>query len=300
MNPNSARRVVLHEDDVGMCHGANVAFLELTKLGVCSSGSVMVPCPWFLEMADAVAADPTLDLGVHLTINAEKRYYKWRPLTAPPQSSGLVDENGFFWPDVATTRSKAAPEAVEAEFRAQIEAAYRAGIEPTHIDGHMGAAISPEFCDIFVRLGHEYRLPVLLTPTVAVYAPNDNLVGVTEAAFAPGVEKARGLGFTIFDRVVETTWRRPASTPAEPAYKAIIEGIPEGLTFFCLHFNTPEELAFIEPEAQHTRSQEYQLFRSEGFRDWLMAQDLNVIGMRAFRAELRGETGKADAASGRA
>jgi len=49
------RQLVLHEDDVGMCHGANSAFLELTGLGACSSGAVMVPCPWFPEMAEAAA-----------------------------------------------------------------------------------------------------------------------------------------------------------------------------------------------------------------------------------------------------
>ena len=157
------------------------------QFGVC-----VVPCPWFLEMADAAVDNPELDIGVHLTINAEKRHYKWRPLTAAPQSSGLVDENGFFWPDVATTRKKAAPAAVEAEFRAQIEAAYRAGVEPTHIDGHMGAAIAPEFCEIFVRLGHEYRLPILITPTVADYAPNDNLVGVTEGVLRAGRREGAG------------------------------------------------------------------------------------------------------------
>ena len=36
----------------------------------------MVPCPWFLEPAEAAASDPTLDVGVHLTLNAEKRHYK--------------------------------------------------------------------------------------------------------------------------------------------------------------------------------------------------------------------------------
>ena len=159
----SRRRVVLHEDDVGMCHGANSAFLELVRLGVCSSGSVMVPCPWFLEIAEAAAADPSIDLGVHLTLNAEKRHYKWRPLTAPSPKSGLTDEHGFFHPDVATTRRKASPEAVETELRAQIDAAYAAGIDVTHLDAHMGAAFSPEFCDIYIRLGLEYRLPILLT-----------------------------------------------------------------------------------------------------------------------------------------
>jgi predicted glycoside hydrolase/deacetylase ChbG (UPF0249 family) len=47
------RRVVVHQDDVGMCHGANVAFLELSRRGVVTSGSVMGPCPWFPEIAIA-------------------------------------------------------------------------------------------------------------------------------------------------------------------------------------------------------------------------------------------------------
>ena len=46
------KRVVIHEDDVGMTHGANMAFVELSERGTCSSGSVMVPCPWFPEAAE--------------------------------------------------------------------------------------------------------------------------------------------------------------------------------------------------------------------------------------------------------
>lgn len=291
MQTEAKRTVILHEDDVGMCHGANVAFFELTKFGTCSSGSVMVPCPWYLEAAEAAAADPTMDLGVHLTINAEKRFYKWRPLTAPPPSAGLTDQDGYFWPDVATTRRKAHPDAVEAEFRAQMETAYRAGFDITHIDGHMGAAISPEFCAITVRLAREYKLPLLLTRTVGEYGPNDNLVGVTEDQHKPGVDLARELGFVIFDRAVQTTWGRPPGTPAEPAYRDIIEGIPPGLTFFSLHQNTRDELVFIEPERAYIRAEEYAVFKSEGFRAWLMDQGLDIIGFRPLRDELRARLG---------
>lgn len=283
----SKRRVVLHEDDVGMCHGANSAFLELSRLGVCSSGAVMVPCPWFLEMAEAAAADASLDLGVHLTLNAEKKHYKWRPLTSPSPKSGLTDELGFFHPDVATTRRKASPDAVEAELRAQIDAAYRAGIDVTHLDAHMGAALSPEFCDVYIRLGLDYRLPVLLTSTIAAYTPNDNLVGVTEEAHAVGVAKAREAGFAIFDSALQTTWGRPRSKPADPAYRTLIENIRDGLTFVCLHFNAPGDLELIEPRSAYIRTEEYDVFRDGNFRDWLGRQDLDIIGMRPLRDELR-------------
>ena len=94
------KRVVIHEDDVGMTHGANTAFVELSTLGTCSSGSVMVPCPWFPEAVAMAQGDPDLDLGVHLTLTSEQKPYRWRPLTAPPRSAGLTDEGGYFWPDV--------------------------------------------------------------------------------------------------------------------------------------------------------------------------------------------------------
>ena len=124
-----------------MTHGSNVAFRELSARGVVSSGSVMAPCPWFPETLEMAAADPSLDLGVHLTLNAEKRPVKWRPLTNPPRSAGLTDENGYFWPNPASVRRNAAPEAVEAELRAQIDAALAGGIDVTHLDAHCGAAM---------------------------------------------------------------------------------------------------------------------------------------------------------------
>ena len=149
--------------------------------------------------------------------------------------------------------------------------------------------MAPEFCEIYSRLGVEYRLPILLTSTFAAYSPNDNLAGVTEATFRPGVELARARGFRLFDAAIQTTWARAESAPVEAPYKALVDSIAPGrLTFFCLHFNAPGELDAIEPEAQHIRIQEYELFRSRGFGEWLAAQDLDVIGMRPLRDELRG------------
>ena len=61
----------------------------------------------------------------------------------------------------------------------------------------------------------------------------------------------------------------------------------EGLTFLCLHFNAPGELELIEPRAAYIRTEEYDVFRNEGFRAWLLAQDLDIIGMKPLRDELR-------------
>src|SRR5215831_6699074 len=77
----NGRALVLHVDDVGMCHGANVAFLELSCARAVTCGSVMVPCPWFREIASAAAEDGSLDVGVHLTLTSEWSQYRWAPLS---------------------------------------------------------------------------------------------------------------------------------------------------------------------------------------------------------------------------
>jgi hypothetical protein len=281
------RRVVIHQDDVGMCHGANVAFRELSALGVITSGSVMVPCPWFSEIADAAANDPALDLGVHLTLTSEKDHYRWGPLTGADPTNGLVDPAGYQWRDVTSVRRHADLAAVETELRAQIDRALAAGIDVTHLDAHMGATLAPEFCDIYLRLGADYRVPVLMTTTLAGYSPNNHLAGATEDDFAPFVARARADGQPLFDAVLETDWDRPPDVPAESRYRDLFGQVGPGLSFLALHPNAPGELAAIEPDSAHIREDEYALFASAGFRDWLSEQDLQPIGMRELRDQYR-------------
>ena len=281
----SSKFVVIHADDLGMSHGANAAFAELTRLGVCSSGSVMVPCPWFPEVAEMAVADPRLDLGVHLTLTSEMRHYKWRPLTSPPSSAGMTDSQGCFLPDVAALRARAEPEAVEAELRAQIDMALASGIEVTHFDDHAGAVLAPEFCGIYIRLGLEYELPILMTPSLATYGGIHNLQGVADAAYRGHAAVAKARGLRLFDRIIETPWQ--VSRSPETTYRRLIGGIVPGYTFMALHFTKPGEVEAFDPQSSAIRIGEYELFRSQDFRGWLEHQGLSVIGMRGLRDELR-------------
>jgi predicted glycoside hydrolase/deacetylase ChbG (UPF0249 family) len=70
------RAAIFHVGDVGMCQGANRGFLELTERGFVTCGSVMVPRPWFRQIAEATAADPGLDLGVRPTLTSERQHYR--------------------------------------------------------------------------------------------------------------------------------------------------------------------------------------------------------------------------------
>ena len=285
MTSTAGKRVVIHEDDVGMSHGANMAFAELSRLGTCSSGSVMAPCPWFPEAAQLAVANPEFDLGVHLTLTSEQKPYRWRPLTAPPRSAGLTDELGYFWPDVPRARG-AHPEAVEAELRAQVECAVAAGIDITHLDCHMGAAQMPEFTAILRRIGQDYRLPVLLPRTLKGYNPASYAgEGLDFASYEAEIASAQAAGEPVFDIVLETPWRR--KTDAATAYRQMFESITDGLTFLSLHFNTPGDFEAINPPDAHLRTEEYALFTMPVIAEWIAEFDIEVTGMRALREEMR-------------
>jgi predicted glycoside hydrolase/deacetylase ChbG (UPF0249 family) len=284
--PGRGRRlVVIHEDDVGMTHGANSAFVELSALGTCSSGSVMPPCPWFPEAVELACANPALDVGVHLTLTSEKKPYRWRPLTSPPRSAGLTDEMGYFWPDVPNVRRHAVPHAVEAEMRAQIEAAFAAGLDVTHLDAHMGTIMCPEFVDIYLRLGLEFRLPLLLVKDYNTFNPRSYSGPMSNARYEAVLAQAKDSGFPVFEIVYETPWQR--TTDAETAYREMFRSIPEGITFLSLHFNAPGDFEVVEPTAAHIRTDEYALFKTGKIAEWVREDGLEVIGLRGLRDELR-------------
>lgn len=277
-------RLVIHADDVGMCHGANQAFVELSHFGTITSGSVMVSCPWFTEIAEAAANDESIDCGVHLTLNAEKKHYRWGPVSSLGPSSGLVDEHGYLWRDVASVRQNAHPDAVEQEWRAQIDRALDFGVNVTHLDAHKGSALAPEWCDRYVAVGIDYGVPVLITDSLAAYGPRRHVASPEEAqaadeAIQSAAATARAAGMPVFDSVLETDFSRPPQQPAD--YQEMLGSLEANLVFCAFHPNAPGggEVEVIEPDTFHVRTHEYELFGTEAWKSWLTDQPYQLCSM---------------------
>ncbi|HUG62580.1 MAG TPA: ChbG/HpnK family deacetylase, partial [Methylomirabilota bacterium] len=267
-------------------HGANIAYLELSRSGRCDSGSVMVPCPAFREMAAAASADPTLDLGVHLTLTAEKARYRWGPLTGRSDAAGLTDGDGYLWRSVAEVRAHAHPEAVRAELTLQIETALAADVDVTHLDDHMGAVLAPEFVEIYAELARRYRLPILFPRSLAAYGPIHNIPGAHDAdRHARVARDLEAEGHRIVDRLLETPWR--PTGPAAERYGDLFDRAGDGFTVFALHPNAPGEIEAIEPETAAVRVGEYELLAGPDGARLLDRLAARRIGMRALRDELR-------------
>lgn len=161
--PSGKRVLILHADDVGMCYEANEATKHYFSEGAIQSAALMVPCPWFNEMASWYKEHPELDIGLHLAMNSEWKYYRWGPVAPREQVPGMVDPDGYLWRDVPQTAIKATAAEIEKEIRAQIERAKSRGIEPSHIDTHMGTLYArPDYTAAYLKVAEEYRIPAMV------------------------------------------------------------------------------------------------------------------------------------------
>ncbi len=162
---DDARLVIISCDDLGSCHGATEGVYQAIRSGVATCASIMVPAPWARYAADQYNGE---DIGVHLTLNAEHPLYRWGPLTHAP--SLLSGEGGFprsvddLWEHADSTE-------VLRECRAQIERALAWGIDVSHLAPHLTSiTLRPEFFDVYLELGVEFKLPIRLPSTISADA----------------------------------------------------------------------------------------------------------------------------------
>jgi predicted glycoside hydrolase/deacetylase ChbG (UPF0249 family) len=242
----TTRTAILHADDVGMCHGSNAAFIALARAGAIDCGSLMVPCPWLAEIVHVAAADPTLDLGVHLTLTSEWIGYRWGPVGERSPAAGLTDAEGMFHRDVPSLRRDADPRAVEEECAAQIERALACGVDPTHLDTHMGAALVPEFLTGTLRLAERFQLPLLLPRRIETYLGVLRMGALDASIFA---DAARHPWVAPIDRFAMTPGHAPSR--AEETYRHLLDTLAPGVTYVALHPNQPGDIEVIT--AHHPR-----------------------------------------------
>ena len=279
------KAVIIHTDDIGMCHASVKAFKDLWEFGTITSGAVMVPCPWFPATAQMCRENPEMDMGVHATLNAEWESYRWGPLSTRDQLSGLMDAEGYFnqWNEAVYQNAKS--EAVAIEVNLQIERALAAGIDVTHVDSHMGTIMNPKFIQSYIQSAASRLLPNMLP---RVNATGMDMMGIGEEelqSYAPIMQQLESQGVPMLDGIF--------FMPLEHAddhiglAKKLLSELPVGISHFLFHpsIDTPE-LRAICPDWQ-ARVANYNAFMSDELKDFIKSSDIKLIGYRQIRNAMR-------------
>lgn len=271
--PADAKLLIIHADDLAVAHSENQASFKAMKDGVVNSASVMAPCPWLPEVAAYAKANPNHDLGMHLTLTSEWKHFKWGPVSDCGDLAGLVDSNGFFYDNCADFASHAKPEAVEQELRAQIEKAKSLGIEPTHLDSHMGCLFfqNPTLFAIYLKMGREYGLPAMVSRDFLSVAPEPFQKAVTEKDI-------------VIDRVFTANPDDYKKGMAQ-YYTSVFQSLQPGVSALLIH------TAYDDAEMQGVsvdhpdwgaawRQADYNFFTGEECRKLLKEQGIQLITWR--------------------
>jgi len=273
--PKDSKLLIIHADDMGVAHSVNMACITAFETKSITSGSLMVPCPWAMEMASYIKDHPGLDAGIHLTLTSEWDLYKWSGVTSSNQISSLLDKNGNFYPTVEALGKVAKGEEVAKELRSQIDKAIAWGIQPTHLDTHMGSVMANhELFKIYVALSDEYHLPILFPRAYLSWLPRDI---------------ANSLGSKIFllDNLFQLDAKMISGRWIDPYIKAIRELKP-GLNQLIVHIavDNDEMQAITKGHADYGsawRQKDLDLVMSAEFKDLLKANNVILITWRQIK-----------------
>lgn len=249
--------LILRCDDIGMCHTVNMALQRVLEKNIPLSVSMMATCPWFEEAVEILRAHPSVAVGIHLTLNAEWKGYRWGPLAGRSAVPSLVDSTGSFFPSRALFFAhEPSLREVETELRAQIERGMMTGLKIDYVDYHMGTAVDrPDLRALVERLAAEYHLGISRyfgeTDVSGLYGTEpakktDTLVALAQA-LTPG-----SLGLMVFHVGLQT-----------PEMDALVDLNPSGLTQMSRH-----------------REAELQALTSERFLSTLKEKGVRLLNYR--------------------
>ncbi len=284
---NTDRLVIIHTDDIGMCHASVQAFKDLWRFGTITSRAVMVPCPWFPAVAQMCRENPEIDMGVHATLNAEWESYRWGPLSTRDPESGLLDAGGYFnqWHQAVYDNAK--PEGVEREVNAQIERALAAGIDVTHVDSHMGTIMNPKFIQSYIQAAASRPLPNMLPRMDATGMEMVGMNANERQAYEPIMQQLESMGVPMLEGLVSMLLDEPNPDRRMETAKNLLSNLPIGITHFILHPSIDTaELRSIAPDWE-SRVSNYNIFMSDELKNFIEGEDIKLIGYRQIRDAVR-------------
>ena len=272
--------LIVNGDDAGMCHAANMATIECLERGLMRSSTIMVPCPWFLEIAAYAKEHPDKDFGAHLCHTSEWRKYRWGPVASREKVPGLIDPEGYLWRSVEEVYAHATPEEALIEGRAQIQRALAAGVDVTHLDSHMGTLqLHEKYVAAYLQLAKEFRLPLRM-------ASQDTMA---KSGYPQLRDKFESEGIVFPDYFVYEELKEERKG-VKAFWLNVVKNLKPGVTELYIHAALPTDELKAITGSWKTRSEEFEVFTRDADMSQLVKdQGIILIGYRPLRDLQRGE-----------
>lgn len=279
--PKNARVIILHMDDAGMSLSSNRGIEKVFEKGVANSTSVMMPCPWVPQIVRYLQSHPATDAGLHLTLNAEWKDYRWVPLAGTATVPGLTDSTGCLWRDVPDVVKHASAEEVDKEIRAQLTRAERTGFHPTHLDSHMGTLFaSPSFLQKYIALGIEKQIPIMFPGGHDTYIGNEmNLSAEQIHDFQNLGKTIWNAGLPLLDDLMNSSydWDMPSEVQDDrnltkwrvALYEKAMLQLKPGVTMVIMHCTDPSSIFTEITDSGEKRKADMLAMLDSGFKKFL-------------------------------
>lgn len=267
--------LIVNGDDSGMCHTANLATIEALEQGLMTSSTIMVPCPWFLEIASYSKAHPEKDFGLHLCQTSEWQTYRWGPVAPRAEVPGLIDPDGYFWHETPQVYAKGTPEEAYREARAQIQKALAAGLDVTHLDSHMGVLqYRPDYLEKYLQLAAEFDLPVRMASQATF----------EKAGQSGWREKFAAKGILFTDDFVFDDVKYKDAADVKPVWLKRLANLKPGITELYIHAGKPTDELKAVTGSWAIRSAEFEAFTHDAdLKAQLERDGVRLIGYRPIR-----------------
>ncbi len=270
------RLLIVHSDDFGMCHSANVGTMRALNDGVCTSASILMPCPWAHEALAMWKQHPHWSIGVEFCLTSEWEHYRWGPLSSRDKVASLVGPDGCFWHNEPLVAEHAKLEHVEIECRAQVERMLSLGLQPSHTLCHMNSLRwRDDLHELFLKLAVEYQLPARY-PELELAQPwpvNEGHVGMEHYSVRP-IERRQELIFEAIRQMKPGIW--------EIFGHCSVEGEE-------IKANTTHERGRPDvPDSWRTRIYDADMFCSDELRQLLSEESVQIISWREIRKSIMG------------
>ncbi len=286
-----AKLLIIHGDDIGVSHSVNIASFEGFKKDAITSGSIMIPSPWVKEVAEFHKKYPKYDLGLHLTLTAEWKNYKWNGVMPSNEISSLLNQENEFYDNTLDVDINANPEEVRKEIQAQIDYSKLIGLNPTHIDTHMGSlAVNKDLWKVYIEVGHKNKLVSMVTKTRSLnlfdedFPMPEYIVPVNDIYMLyPGADRTfieSAVGESVANTLIVSDiykyddWYK--------LYSSKIKSLSPGLNVFLLHLGYDNEelkgVTIDHPEyGARWRQLDFEVFNSNEIKQLIIDENVKLV-----------------------